>query len=170
MLWLRALLFGVIAPGTVAGLVPYRLLRNDRAPRMHLAPGIRPAALILAGAGAAGLLWCFVLFVRRGRGTPAPYDPPQLLVTEGPYQFSRNPMYVSLATLLTGEVLATGSRSLVRYEAIVLVAVFLFVRFVEEPQLRRRFGEAYATYCAQVSRWIGPTKRPERSRDPRSPR
>jgi protein-S-isoprenylcysteine O-methyltransferase Ste14 len=158
VLWLRALLFGIIAPGTVGGYVPYVLTRHDGAARVHLPLIVRLVGLALACAGVAGLAWCFALFVRRGRGTPAPYDPPQLLVTSGPYVFTRNPMYVSLALLLTGESLMTGSRSLALYEAFVALPVYLFVRYVEEPQLRRRFGEAYTAYCARVPRWILPSK------------
>ena len=158
MLWLRALVFGIIAPGTVGGYIPYVLTRHDGATRVHMPSIVRLVGLVLAAVGVAGLVWCFALFVRRGRGTPAPYDPPQLLVTSGPYELTRNPMYVNLAFLLTGELLMTGSRSLALYEAFVALTVYLFVCFVEEPQLRRRFGEAYAQYCARVPRWIAPSK------------
>jgi protein-S-isoprenylcysteine O-methyltransferase Ste14 len=158
VLWLRALVFGIIAPGTVGGYIPFVLTRHDGATRVHMPPIVRLVGLVLASVGVAGLFWCFALFVRRGRGTPAPYDPPQLLVTSGPYEMTRNPMYVSLALLLTGELLMTGSRSLALYEAFVALPVYLFVRFVEEPQLRRRFGAAYADYCARVPRWIAPSK------------
>jgi protein-S-isoprenylcysteine O-methyltransferase Ste14 len=49
------------------------------------------------------------LFVQVGRGTPAPWDPPQRLVVEGPYRYVRNPMISSALMMLAGEVLLLGS-------------------------------------------------------------
>ena len=154
MLWLRALLFFVIAPGTVLGVVPWRLLRATGAPLAH-----SPVRLALGGVlvaiGLAGLAWCFVLFVRRGRGTPAPYDPPRALVAEGPYMVSRNPMYVCLGIVLVGEAIATGHAAIAWWALTVGVATFLFVTLYEEPTLREQFGAEYAEYCARVPRWLG---------------
>lgn len=159
MLWLRALTFFVVAPGTVLGVVPYRILRDER--RLDAVDG-RGAALAvpLVLAGIAGLVWCFALFVRRGHGTPAPYDPPRALVAAGPYRVSRNPMYVCLWLVLAGEVLATGSGPLAAYALAVVAATLLFVRLYEEPTLRRQFGVEYDSYCRQVPRWLGRTRGP----------
>ena len=167
MLWLRALLFFVVAPGTVLGLVPYRILRRERRLDAIVAAGGTPgriAGAVLVLAGLAGLVWCFALFVRRGRGTPAPYDPPRALVAEGPYAVSRNPMYVCLWLVLAGEALASGSGRVAAYGLSVFVATQLFVRLYEEPTLARQFGAEYAAYRARVPRWLGrpPGSRPAR--------
>ena len=153
MLWLRALLFFVIAPGTVLGLLPALVLRGER--RVDATTGIATylgVALVLVGL--AGLLWCFVLFVSRGRGTPAPYDPPRALVAAGPYAISRNPMYVCLWIVLAGEVLLASSGRLALYALAVVVANVLFVRLYEEPTLRRAFGAEYDAYRTRVRRWL----------------
>ena len=158
MLWLRALLFFVVAPGTVLGFVPYRILRRERPFDVAVDPATALRWLVgalLVSTGLAGLVWCFALFVRRGRGTPAPYDPPRALVTAGPYAVSRNPMYVCLWLVLAGEVAATGSGSLAAWALAVVAANVLFVRLYEEPTLARLFGREYEAYRARVPRWLG---------------
>jgi len=154
MLWLRALSFFLLAPGLVIGVVPLLLLRRERRFATVVDVGTYLGALVVL-AGVAGLLWCFVLFVRRGRGTPAPYDPPRALVATGPYAVSRNPMYVCVWTALAGEMLVARSGALAAYAAAVVVATVTFVRLYEEPTLRRRFGPDYDAYRARVPRWLG---------------
>jgi protein-S-isoprenylcysteine O-methyltransferase Ste14 len=159
-LWLRALLFALLAPGTVAGLVPY-LLGRLGGPRLEVA-AMPVVGAALVAAGAAGLAWCFALFVRVGRGTPAPYDPPVHLVTAGPYRWSRNPMYVAVLLVTVGIAGLTGSVLVAGY-AVLLTAIFhLRVRLYEEPRLRHQFGRDYDDYQAAVPRWLG--LRPSRSR------
>ena len=63
----------------------------------------RPSGVIALAAGIAGLAWCLRDFALVGRGTPAPFDPPQQLVATGLYRWVRNPMYLSALSLLVGE-------------------------------------------------------------------
>ena len=86
------------------------------------------------------MLWCWADFARRGRGTPAVYDPPRTLVTSGPYRVVRNPMYVAGVSFLVGLALVTGAPGLIAYAAGFWVATALFVLSYEERALRRRFG------------------------------
>jgi protein-S-isoprenylcysteine O-methyltransferase Ste14 len=97
---------------------------------------------------------CIWEFARRGRGTLAPVDPPKTLVVQGLYRYVRNPMYVSVTTIVLGEALLTGSRALLAYWAVWFLAVNLFVIGYEEPTLHRRFGPAYERYRATVGRWV----------------
>ena len=117
--------------------------------------------LLAMGPGAVIALTCIANFVFTGRGTPAPFDPPRRLVTRGLYRYVRNPMYVGMALLLTGEAIlfADFSPALIAYAASLLAAVNLFVVFYEEPTLRRKFGADYDVYCVNVRRWI-PRLRP----------
>jgi protein-S-isoprenylcysteine O-methyltransferase Ste14 len=136
MLWLRTALFTLLVPGTVLGLVPFALIATNWGPRFDLGPAHSIGYLLLM-LGLAIIVWCFIDFVRRGRGTPAPYDPPRRLV------------FVALSeAVLSGRMLLFG------YALFLAVGYHLFVRFYEEPTLRRTFGEDYVQYCAAVSRWL----------------
>ena len=104
-------------------------------------------------AGLACLLDCFARFALEGRGTPAPVAQTEVLVASGLYRFVRNPMYVSLLIIVSGQALLFGQARLFAYAGVMLVAFHLFVLFYEEPTLRRRFGGSYETYYLHVGRW-----------------
>ncbi len=72
----------------------------------------------------------------------------------GLYRYVRNPMYLSVATILLGELLLTRSTGLLIFAAVWFVIVNLFVIGYEEPYLRRRFGASYERYVASVRRWL----------------
>ena len=157
---LRALLFTLIVPGTVGGLVPWLLATSARE-RFDAGIG-QPADLgplhlvgwLLAAAGIAGYAWCALDFVRRGQGTPNPLDPPRRFVAQGLYRFVRNPMYVSVGLVILGQAIIHGAGVLLVYLAAAWLAVHLFVVLVEEPMLLRRFGDEYQDYRARVPRWL----------------
>jgi protein-S-isoprenylcysteine O-methyltransferase Ste14 len=104
--------------------------------------------------GAVGLLGCIWQFFSEGHGTLAPIDAPKELVVRGLYQYVRNPMYVSVVTILIGEVILFGSTAIIIEAVIFMVFAYLFVVFYEEPALRRQFGESYEKYSQTVGRWI----------------
>jgi protein-S-isoprenylcysteine O-methyltransferase Ste14 len=148
--------FLLIAPGVAAGLVPWALTGWDSAgwPALVQALG---AALIVAGAGA--LLHAFVRFVTEGRGTPAPVAPTERLVVGGLYRHVRNPMYLAVAATITGQALLLGRPVLLAYAVVFISAVAVFVRWYEEPTLRRSFGSSYEAYLRNVPGWW-PRRRP----------
>jgi len=119
---------------------------------------------ILIVLGACGYMWCALEFAFRGHGTPFPADPPKVLVARGLYRFVRNPMYVSVLTVLVGECVVFASWKFLAYAAIVGVGFHLFVMIYEEPTLRRKMGPAYVEYCREVRRWI-PRLTPRRVND-----
>lgn len=106
---------------------------------------------------------CIWDFARVGRGTLAPVDPPRQLVVRGLYRYVRNPMYLSVTTIVLGELILTRSIALLIYWAIWFAVVNAFVIGYEEPTLRRQFGASYESYRETVPRWI-PTFRPGSSR------
>jgi protein-S-isoprenylcysteine O-methyltransferase Ste14 len=75
-------------------------------------------------------------------------------VVKGIYQYSRNPMYIGVMLALIGELIFSRSISLLMYAGFVFIMFNLFIFFVEEPRLRRDFGEIYLAYCKRVKRWI----------------
>lgn len=118
----------------------------------HLA--LDAAGLLAIAAGLTAAAWCAATLVRAGRGTPVPTDPPELLVAEGPYARSRNPMYLAYLAILLGEALVFGEAALFLYVAVVAVAAHLWLLAAEEPGLRRRFGDAFRDYARRVPRWL----------------
>lgn len=123
---------------------------------IRLNPGnpLQLLGLVAIAAGAILLLTCIFEFARSGKGTLSPVDAPRELVVRGLYRYVRNPMYLSVGTILLGELLLVRSRALFIYWIIWLVAVNLFVMLYEEPTLRRRFGQSYQRYMQQVGRWL----------------
>ena len=156
---LGSLVFLVIAPGTVAGFVPWAISGwQMRAPFLdHAATRWLGVTLILLGLPI--LLEAFARFALQGRGTPAPVAPTERLVVQGPYRFVRNPMYVAVVTVIVGQALVLGDVRLLAYAAVVWLSFHLFVLLYEEPTLRRRFGPEYDAFRAAVPRWIPARRR-----------
>ena len=100
------------------------------------------------------VLTCVVVFIIRGRGTPAVFDPPTEFVATGPYAYVRNPMYLGGFILLTGFGLYHTSISIVILSVLLIAPFHLFVVFVEEPSLEKLFGASYEEYRKRVNRWM----------------
>ncbi len=147
------MLFLVVAPGVVAGLIPHVLSGWGIGPPFLGVPALRWLGTALIVAGAAALLECFARFAFWGRGTPAPVAPTTTLVVSGLYRFVRNPMYIAVVAIILGQSLLFGSLRLLAYAAVVGALFHLWVLAYEEPTLRRRFGADYAAYEAHVRRW-----------------
>jgi len=151
MIAFKSLLFFIAAPGMVAGLVPLTLLRTG----LQVESGVFSwLAFPLWIMGTGMLVWCFWDFAQKGRGTPAPIEPPKELVVSGLYRYVRNPMYVGVFLVLLGHFLWFGYWSLLIYACVFLIPVHLFVTCYEEPNLKMRFGPAYDKYLAEVPRWL----------------
>ena len=91
-------------------------------------------------------------FATEGDGTLAPWDPPRKLVIRGPYRYVRNPMISGVLFILFGEALLLLSRQHLAWALIFLAMNILFIPLLEEPGLRRRFGDSYLEYCRNVPR------------------
>jgi protein-S-isoprenylcysteine O-methyltransferase Ste14 len=151
---LGSLVFFAIAPGTIAGLVPYLLTDwRVQSSTPHL-PAIRIVGAVVLLAGVALLVDCFLRFALEGRGTPAPVAPTEQLVLSGTYRHVRNPIYIAVVSIIVGQAFLFGSATLIAYAALVWIAFHLFVRLYEEPALRRRFGRGYDEYVRHVPRWL----------------
>ena len=152
MLWrlFKTAIFSIVAPGTVGVLGPQWVKDGGS----ELALVVRVLGLALFLMGVAIYLWCAWDFAVKGLGTPAPIDAPRRLVVKGLYRFTRNPMYLGVSAMIFGQALYYGSFSIVVYLLAIVLAFNLFVRFYEEPTLRRLFGEPYDDYCRTVPRWL----------------
>jgi protein-S-isoprenylcysteine O-methyltransferase Ste14 len=154
-------LFFAVAPGVVAGLVPWWLTGwQVREPLAHWAP-VRVAGAVLLVLGVVVLVRAFTRFVIEGVGTPAPVAPTQHLVVGGLYRYVRNPMYLAVVATIVGQALVLGQPVLLAYAAAVWVTVAAFVYGYEEPTLGRQFGAEYEAYRRAVPAWL-PRARPRR--------
>jgi protein-S-isoprenylcysteine O-methyltransferase Ste14 len=144
-------LFLLVAPGVVAGLVPWAItgwrVETDSA-------ATRIAGALLIAIGVAFLLQAFARFVIEGIGTPAPVAPPERLVIGGAYRYVRNPMYLALEAVIVGQILFFGQPALLAWAAAVGLTVFTFVRLYEEPTLAQQFGQSYEAYHRAVPGWL----------------
>jgi protein-S-isoprenylcysteine O-methyltransferase Ste14 len=145
-----SVLFLLVAPGVVAGVVPWLLTGWDSSdpPLISVAIGV-----VLIVGGVAVLLHAFARFVLEGRGTPAPVAPTERLVVGGLYRYVRNPMYVAVGATIVGQALVLGRPVLLAYAALFWAVVAAFVHGYEEPTLSARYGEEYAAYRRAVPAW-----------------
>jgi protein-S-isoprenylcysteine O-methyltransferase Ste14 len=143
-------LFFALAPGIVAGVIPFLITGCV----------VEPVAVIwqmigglVTAAGAAVLIHAFARFVREGIGTPAPVAPTQHLVIGGLYRYIRNPMYVAVVACSAGQAGIFGQPVLLVYAAGLLALFVAFVKTYEEPTLRLQFGAEYDAYRHAVPGW-----------------
>jgi protein-S-isoprenylcysteine O-methyltransferase Ste14 len=120
-----------------------------------------PALLgtLLIAVGFVLVVWTVKLFATVGEGTLAPWDATTNLVVRGPYRHVRNPMISGVACILGGEAALFSSWPLLVLLGTLLAVNTIYFPLVEEPGLRRRFGEEYDLYRANVPRWL-PRLRP----------
>jgi protein-S-isoprenylcysteine O-methyltransferase Ste14 len=151
---LGSLAFLVLAPGVVAGLIPWLITHWSPLPPGDLPAALRWTAIILIAGSLVVVLEAFARFAWEGLGTPAPVAPTRTLVVSGFYRFVRNPMYVAVIALIFGQAILFGSWGVALYGVVITAAFVTFVRLYEEPTLRAAYGEAYDAYCAATPRWI----------------
>lgn len=150
-----SLVFLLLAPGIVVGVVPWLLTGWNVGDAFRL----RIGGWMLIVAGLALLVHAYARFVVEGIGTPAPIAPPERLVVGGAYRYVRNPIYVALVLIIVGQELVLGRLVLLVYAVAVAATAAGFVRWYEEPTLSRRYGAAYDAYRRAVPAWI-PRLRP----------
>jgi protein-S-isoprenylcysteine O-methyltransferase Ste14 len=152
--------FFVIAPGIVAGLVPWLISGWDvHWPMSTFGIAVMALGSAVLTAAVVVLIRNFVRFVVEGRGTPSPVLQTERLVVGGDYRFVRNPMYLAVITAILGQAIIFGSLGLVLYALTVWAIMATFVRMYEEPLLQNRYGEEYERYRRGVRAWM-PRLRP----------
>lgn len=148
-------IFGtVLVPCILHLLIPFLILQNTSGlnfPRIGL---IEIFSIIATAVGITMVIWVSVIFVRRGKGTAVPLLPPTKFVPIGLYKYVRNPMYVGLLAVILAESAFFRSVWLLVYACLLWLAVHSYVVFIEEPDLGRRFGNAYEEYRMETPRWI----------------
>lgn len=148
------LLFLVVAPGVVAGVIPRVLTDWESGDSFGSLEVIRVVGAVVLVAGVAVLLEAFARFVLEGRGTPAPVAPTERLVVGGLYLFVRNPMCLAVGAMIVGQGFLLLRGILLGYAAVFFVAVAAFVRWYEEPTLARAYDVRYEAYRRAVPGWL----------------
>lgn len=151
--------FLIIAPGTIAGYVPWLICRWHVQEPLAGIFAFRILGVLLMAAGLLVLLDSFARFALQGLGTPAPIFPTRHLIVSGLYRYVRNPMYVAVVSLILGQGLFFGNLRVLEYGIAIWGAFHLFVLLYEEPTLKNTYGSEYDTFCANVRRWV-PRLRP----------
>lgn len=109
--------------------------------------------IIIMLVGATLTIWTDRLF-RKHQTTIKPAEDPSQLITHGPFEISRHPMYLGFVLILTGFALYLGSLApFIGPIAMYLTAHYVFIP-MEETNLHRIFGDVYREYCERVNKWF----------------
>ena len=113
----------------------------------------RVAGMIVCGLGAALILWG-IATMRAARTNIYPELPAIALVTNGPFRFTRNPLYLALAILFAGLAIEMDNPWGLVVLAPLLCVMHYGVILREERYLERKFGDGYLRYRASVRRYL----------------
>lgn len=156
-LFIRAL-FSLILPITAAILVPLYLISSYNNHLLTFNSALSGLTLIigifLIILGSLFVICTNKSFLKIGRGTLAPWDPPKKLVVTDLYKYVRNPMISGVLMIILGESLIFASIQLFLWFAGFFIVNHLYIVYFEEPGLFKRFGNDYIVYKKNVPRWI----------------
>lgn len=142
LVFLGAIVLGVIVQRTA---VPLSLV---------FARGLRlAAAVLILACGVSLVASARILFKRTGQN-PIPWKPTPELILQGPYRFTRNPMYVGVTIFVIGLGLALNNLWISLFAAPALLLVHFIAVLPEERYLAEKFGESYRSFLAQVRRYL----------------
>lgn len=125
-----------------------------------LFPFPEPWATILRVAGGAAVIGGMILGgsavsrMRRAHTSPDPDRPTTALVTDGPYRFTRNPIYPGFLLICLGFTLVAGTLWGLVLSAVLLWITTRIIIRAEEAYLARKFPDGYQAYKARARRWI----------------
>ena len=151
---LRAILAILILPFVAIVAVPYIIVATAGSASIDLAKIWLLVGILPAGLGLYLMYSTISMFWNVGEGTLAPWDPPKKLVVRGIYRHVRNPMITGVTLIIIGEAILFASIPMLVWAIAFFAANIIYLPLVEEPQLEKRFGSDYATYKANVPRWL----------------
>jgi protein-S-isoprenylcysteine O-methyltransferase Ste14 len=149
LIYLGALLLGIAVDkliGTRSGLARLHGLGLRAEVRIWVSVAMLTAGLII-GLFAAGLF-------RRAGTDVKPWRSSTALVTDGPYRWTRNPMYLGMTFVYVGLAIAADSLAALLLLIPVVIIIKTQVIAREERYLEGKFGEEFRAYAARVRRWL----------------
>lgn len=135
-------------------LLSHRWLPSQFSQQLFYFPGQFLVASMLSLIGLGMLYATNVLFVRYGKGTLAPWSPPEKLVIRGPYRYMRQPMIFGVFLVLLGEAVWLASWASIGWFITFVIANLIYIPLIEEKALLMRFGESYEKYRQNVRSWF----------------
>ena len=126
----------------------------DRFYKISLPQWTTIAGILLLVIGSVLAAICFFEFIFIGKGTFIHFDAPRKFVASGTYKYVRNPMYLGVLLIFIGYALLLHSISVLLLSLLLFLLAHLVVVFVEEPNLKKKFGSDYVNYKKSVGRWV----------------
>ena len=131
-------------------------------PSLFIFP-FRIFGIILTAFGLFLIVWCCWLQFKIGQGTTGFSEPTINLVTSGPYGVVRNFIMEGQFLFFAGLGFFLDLVAMFIILPILILAIHGFIVLIEEPNLKRRFGQKYIDYCKNVPRWIPKLKKTKKS-------
>lgn len=120
---------------------------------LFLSPPITYSGFLIIIFGLVLAFWSRSLFLRNST-TLQLSEEPTSLVTSGPFCYSRNPIYLGMASVLSGVAVLQGTLVAFAFPALFVMVIQFFIIPGEERKLENLFGELYREYKKSVRRWI----------------
>ena len=143
----------ILPPHVAIGSLIVVIVLHYLSPTPLISKPFNLLGILFFAAGLLILFWSFGLFKKKD--TPIlPGQKPSALVIEGPYKFTRNPMYLGVTLALLGIAIYLGD--ILAFLAPSVFFVFVSIKFIprEEKLMEKLFGKKYMNYKKQVRRWI----------------
>jgi protein-S-isoprenylcysteine O-methyltransferase Ste14 len=121
---------------------------------LKVAAGIRLAVGVLILVCGTSLVISARIWFTRTRQSPIPWKPTPELILQGPYRFTRNPMYVGVTLFVIGLGLTVNNLWISLFAVPALMAVHFIAVLPEERYLAEKFGESYRNLLARVRRYV----------------
>ena len=109
---------------------------------------------IIIGVSLGIILHMTFMFKKYGKGTPSITETTKKLVRQGIFKYTRNPMYISNSLVIVGIFFLNGHLLLLAYALLFFVSMHLFLVYVEEPELKKKYGKSYERFLEEVPRWF----------------
>jgi protein-S-isoprenylcysteine O-methyltransferase Ste14 len=141
----------VLLGAIIAGVIVQRMATPLS---LQVAAGLRLAVAILILVCGTSLVVSVRIWFTRTRESPIPWKPTPELILQGPYRFTRNPMYVRVTLFVIGFGLTVNNLWISLFAALALMAVHFIAVLPEERYLAEKFGESYRNLLARVRRYV----------------